>query len=89
IYTSGTTAEHKWANITHNNHHCEKEANTQKNKLTSEDSTILEVPIYHKTGLSALLEQCISLGESIWLKHLFHAPHEITNLLEQNMNSLH
>nr|MDQ6120483.1 hypothetical protein [Klebsiella pneumoniae subsp. pneumoniae] len=43
------------------------------------------MPIYHITGLSALLALFISLGASIWLQHRFNAPQVITTLREQNI----
>jgi uncharacterized membrane-anchored protein YitT (DUF2179 family) len=55
MFTSGTTGEPKGAIITHNNLLCAIDAYTQKLNLTAADSTILAVPIYHITGLSALL----------------------------------
>ncbi|MBD3697182.1 hypothetical protein IE981_03650 [Klebsiella pneumoniae] len=47
------------------------------------------MPIYHITGLSALLALFISLGASIWLQHRFNAPQVITTLREQNITFLH
>ncbi|WP_153071306.1 AMP-binding protein, partial [Escherichia coli] len=74
MFTSGTTGEPKGAIITHSNLLCAIDAYTQKLNLTAADSTILAVPIYHITGLSALLALFISLGASIWLQHRFNAP---------------
>ncbi|WP_080893339.1 class I adenylate-forming enzyme family protein, partial [Klebsiella pneumoniae] len=68
---------------------CAIDAYTQKLNLTAADSTILAVPIYHITGLSALLALFISLGASIWLQHRFNAPQVITTLREQNITFLH
>ncbi|WP_163370212.1 AMP-binding protein, partial [Escherichia coli] len=79
----------KGAIITHNNLLCAIDAYTQKLNLTAADSTILAVPIYHITGLSALLALFISLGASIWLQHRFNAPQVITTLREQNITFLH
>ncbi len=89
MFTSGTTGEPKGAIITHNNLLCAIDAYTQKLNLTAADSTILAVPIYHITGLSALLALFISLGASIWLQHRFNAPQVITTLREQNITFLH
>ncbi len=89
MFTSGTTGEPKGAIITHNNLLCAIDAYAQKLNLTAADSTILAVPIYHITGLSALLALFISLGASIWLQHRFNAPQVITTLREQNITFLH
>lgn len=89
MFTSGTTGEPKGAIITHNNLLCAIDAYTQKLNLTAADSTILAVPIYHITGLSALLALFISLGASIWLQHRFNAPQVIGTLREQNITFLH
>ena len=89
MFTSGTTGEPKGAIITHHNLLCAIDAYTQKLHLTAADSTILAVPIYHITGLSALLALFISLGASIWLQHRFNAPQVINTLREQNITFLH
>ncbi|MDU6530099.1 MAG: class I adenylate-forming enzyme family protein [Klebsiella grimontii] len=60
MFTSGTTGEPKGAIITHHNLLCAIDAYAQKLNLTAADSTILAVPIYHITGLSALLALFIS-----------------------------
>lgn len=73
MFTSGTTGEPKGAIITHHNLLCAIDAYTQKLHLTAADSTILAVPIYHITGLSAPLALFISLGE-----HLATAPKRST-----------
>lgn len=88
IFTSGTTGEPKGAIITHNNLLCAIDAYTQKLNLTAADSTILAVPVYHITGLSALLALFISLGASIWLQHRFNAPQVINTLREKNITFL-
>ncbi|HDZ1112356.1 TPA: acyl--CoA ligase [Klebsiella pneumoniae] len=85
MFTSGTTGEPKGAIITHNNLLCAIDAYTQKLNLTAADSTILAVPIYHITGLSALLALFISLGASIWLQHRFNAPQVITTLRSRTL----
>lgn len=89
MFTSGTTGEPKGAIITHNNLLCAIDAYTQKLNLTAADSTILAVPVYHITGLSALLALFISLAASIWLQHRFNAPQVINTLREQNITFLH
>ncbi|MEF3098710.1 class I adenylate-forming enzyme family protein [Raoultella terrigena] len=89
MFTSGTTGEPKGAIITHGNLLCAIDAYAQKLNLTEADSTILAVPIYHITGLSALLALFITLGASIWLQQRFNAPEVLNTLREQNITFLH
>ena len=89
MFTSGTTGEPKGAIITHGNLLCAIDAYAQRLNLTEADSTTLAVPIYHITGLSALLALFIALGATIWLQHRFNAPEVINTLYEQNITFLH
>ncbi|PKH25236.1 AMP-dependent synthetase [Enterobacterales bacterium CwR94] len=89
MFTSGTTGEPKGAVITHGNLLCAVDAYAQKLNLSEADSTILAVPIYHITGLSALLALFTTLGATIWLQQRFNAPDVMTTLREQNITFLH
>ena len=89
MFTSGTTGEPKGAVITHGNLLAAVDAYAHNLNLSEADSTILAVPIYHITGLSALLALFITLGATIWLQQRFNAGEVFTTLREQNITFLH
>lgn len=89
MFTSGTTGDPKGALITHGNLLSAIDAYAENLCLNENDSTILAVPIYHITGLSALLALFISLGASIWLQRRFNALDVFNTLREQNITFLH
>lgn len=89
MFTSGTTGEPKGAVITHGNLLCAVEAYARDLKLGENDSTVLAVPIYHITGLSALLALFVYLGAAIWLQLRFNAPEVMNTVREQGITFLH
>lgn len=82
MYTSGTTGRPKGALITHRNiiHTCLNY--TYCYRLTSDDSTVIAVPVFHITGLAAQLTTFIYLGGKIVLMPMFQ-PKQFLELLEQ------
>ncbi|MFB4165756.1 class I adenylate-forming enzyme family protein [Alteribacillus sp. JSM 102045] len=82
MYTSGTTGRPKGALITHRNmiHTCLNY--TYCYRLSSDDSTIIAVPVFHITGLAAQLTTFIFLGGKIVLMPMFK-PKQFLQLLEQ------
>lgn len=89
MFTSGTTGDPKGALITHGNLLSAIDAYAEDLNLSEDDSTILAVPIYHITGLSALLALFVSLGASIWLQLRFNALDVFNTVREQNITFLH
>lgn len=80
MFTSGTTSAPKGAVITNDNLKAAVLAYEDGLKLSSSDSTVLAVPIFHITGLSAILALFIDLGGTIYLENRFHAD-RILNLI--------
>ncbi|KAA9001103.1 acyl--CoA ligase [Affinibrenneria salicis] len=89
MFTSGTTGAPKGALITHGNLLSAVQAYAEKFALTARDSTVLAVPIYHITGLSALLALFICQGGAIWLQHRFNAGQVIDTVRTENITFLH
>ncbi|MFA8438770.1 class I adenylate-forming enzyme family protein [Pueribacillus sp. YX66] len=82
MYTSGTTGKPKGALISHRNmlHTCLNY--TYCYRLTSDDSTLIAVPVFHITGLAAQLMTFIYLGGKTVLMPMFH-PNQFLQLLER------
>lgn len=89
MFTSGTTSAPKGAVITNDNLKAAVLAYIDGLKLTSEDSTILAVPIFHITGLSAILALFVDLGGTIYLENRFHADRILKLVEEKNITFLH
>lgn len=89
MFTSGTTGEPKGAIITHGNLINAVTTYAQEFRLTDKDSTILAVPIYHITGLSALLVLFVYIGGSIYIQQRFHPAEIIDTLKKENISFLH
>ena len=89
MFTSGTTGEPKGAVITHGNLLSAVEAYAHGLSLGEDDSTVLAVPIYHITGLSALLALFVYLGAAIWLQLRFNAAEVMNTVREQGITFLH
>lgn len=89
MFTSGTTGSPKGAVISHGNLLHAVQAYAKGLKLSHRDSTVLAVPIYHITGLSALLALFIYLGGAIWLQQRFNAREVVNTVRERNISFLH
>ncbi|WP_207917803.1 class I adenylate-forming enzyme family protein [Sodalis ligni] len=89
MFTSGTTGLPKGAMITHGNLLCAVDAYANALHLTARDSTVLAVPIYHITGLSALLALFMHLGATIYLHKRFNADAVVTAIRQHNITFLH
>ncbi|MBV2189323.1 class I adenylate-forming enzyme family protein [Providencia rettgeri] len=89
IFTSGTTGAPKGAVITHKNILSAVYAYQETLKLTEHDKTILAVPIYHITGLSAILALFIHIGGTIYLQKKFNAKDIISTIAKEKITFLH
>ncbi|EOV8086309.1 class I adenylate-forming enzyme family protein [Providencia rettgeri] len=89
IFTSGTTGAPKGAVITHKNILSAVYAYQETLKLSEHDKTILAVPIYHITGLSAILALFIHIGGTIYLQKKFNAKDIISTIAKEKITFLH
>ncbi|WP_322928720.1 class I adenylate-forming enzyme family protein [Providencia huashanensis] len=89
IFTSGTTGAPKGAVITHKNILSAIYAYQETLQLSEKDKTILAVPIYHITGLSAILALFIHIGGTIYLHKKFNAQEIISTIAKSNITFLH
>lgn len=82
MYTSGTTGKPKGALISHRNmlHTCLNY--TYCYRLTSDDSTLIAVPVFHITGLAAQLMTFVYLGGKTVLMPMFQ-PKQFLQLLDK------
>lgn len=89
MFTSGTTSAPKGAVISNDNIKAAVLAYRDGLDLSDEDSTILGVPIFHITGLSAILALFIDLGGSIYLEKRFNAERILSLIREHSITFLH
>ena len=89
MFTSGTTSAPKGAVISNNNIKAAIEAYKDALKLSDLDSTILGVPIFHITGLIAILGLFVDIGGSIYLEKRFNAKEILQLIKEKNITFLH
>lgn len=89
IYTSGTTGKPKGALLTHFNllHGIECYKNILK--VTEKDVTALSVPIFHITGLAAVLGLFVRVGGTIHLLPTFNARKTLEIIVEKGVTFLH
>ncbi|MGO2334096.1 class I adenylate-forming enzyme family protein [Providencia sp.] len=89
IFTSGTTGTPKGAVITHKNILSAIYAYQETLKLSAIDKTILSVPIYHITGLSAILALFIHIGGTVYLHRKFNAKDIFSTIAKEKITFLH
>lgn len=89
MFTSGTTGAPKGAVISHGNLLSAIGAYQAGLSLNENDSTVLAVPVYHITGLSALLALFVALGGSIWLQERFNASAVLKTIDQENISFIH
>ena len=89
MFTSGTTSLPKGAVITNQNLEAAIKAYESTLKLTKDDNTILAVPIFHITGLVAILGLFVYLGGTIYLESRFNAQNVLKLIEKYNITFLH
>jgi len=89
MYTSGTTSASKGVLLTNRNVGHAIVAYQRILGITAEDSTIIPVPIYHITGLVALLGLFVHCGATIFLHRRFDAVRVLTTVRDAQVSFLH
>lgn len=89
MYTSGTTGTPKGAILSHFNLLHSIISYKRILGLTSEDSTIIPIPIFHITGLAALMGLFVHIGGTIYLQPYFNAYKVLETVQKYNITFLH
>lgn len=89
IFTSGTTSKSKGAVLSNFNIMHAVETYIELLRLTPEDSSIIAVPIYHVTGLIAILGVFLCLGGTVYLHRIFNAGRVLECVRENRITFLH
>lgn len=89
MYTSGTTSESKGVSI-HNYSVMHSICSYQKTlNITDRDCTLLAVPIYHITGLVAILGLTIYCGGTVYLHRFFNSLETARTLHDEKITFFH
>lgn len=89
MFTSGTTSESKGAQL-HNYNIMHAIVSYQRIlKLESSDSSIIPIPIYHITGLVAILGLFIYIGGSLFLHKFFDSKRVLRTVSEEKITFIH
>lgn len=89
MYTSGTTGTPKGALLTHFNLIHSIISYKRVFNLNSDDSTIIAVPIFHITGLSALLGLFVYIGGTIYLQPYFDSKKVLETVRDKGITFFH
>jgi long-chain acyl-CoA synthetase len=89
IYTSGTTGKPKGAYITHFNALHSIESYRRIFALSDQDSTIISTPIFHITGLIALMALFLSIGGTVHLQPTFNAVKTLKCIQDSQLTFYH
>ncbi|MDK2798485.1 MAG: long-chain acyl-CoA synthetase [Clostridiales bacterium] len=89
MYTSGTTGVPKGALLSHFNILHGVISYKRIFDLSSEDSTVIAIPIFHITGLAALLCLFVHVGGTIYLQPYFNAKKVLKTVQEKKITFLH
>lgn len=89
MYTSGTTARSKGVLLTNRNVGHAIVAYQRVLGLTEADSSIVPVPIYHITGVVALLGLFVHLGGRLHLHRRFDADRVLATVRDEKITFLH
>lgn len=89
MFTSGTTSESKGVILKNYNIGHAVMIYQRLLGLTEKDRTVIPVPIYHITGLSALLTLFVFIGGTVFLYRRYDAERILRGILEQQITFLH
>ena len=89
MYTSGTTSGCKGVLLTNRNVGHAIVAYQRILDVTAEDSTIIPVPIYHITGMVALLGLFVHCGGKVFLHRRFDTVRVLTTTRDEGVTFLH
>lgn len=89
MYTSGTTALSKGVLLSHFNVMHAVETYRLLLNITPEDRTVIGVPIYHVTGLIALLGLFLYVGGTTYLHKKFDAERILQCVLKEKITFMH
>jgi len=89
MYTSGTTSACKGVLLTNRNVGHAIVAYQRILNITADDSTIIPVPIYHITGMVALLGLFVHCGGTVFLHRRFDAVRVLETVRDQGVSFLH
>lgn len=89
MFTSGTTSESKGVMLTNFNFLHAAAAYKVCFSVTDRDSTVLPVPSYMITGLSALFDLMIYSGGTVYLQRIFHADQVLKCIRDNQVTFIH
>lgn len=89
MYTSGTTTVSKGVVLANFNVMHAVAAYERTLGLTGEDSSIIAVPIYHVTGLVAILGLFLYMGGTIYIQKFFQAREVLSAIRQHGITFLH
>lgn len=89
LFTSGTTSRAKGVLLSNVGIMHAAEVYARLEATTSHDVTIIPVPIYHVTGLFALLVQYLHKGATVILHKRFNARRVLTAVRDQGITHIH
>jgi long-chain acyl-CoA synthetase len=89
MYTSGTSGVPKGAYISNLNLMHGIESYRRIFNLTEKDSTIISIPIFHITGLAALLGLFVYIGGTIHLQPFFDPDKTLSCIEKNNLTFIH
>ena len=89
MYTSGTTSRSKGVCLTNRNVGHAIVAYQRIFELDSNDSSIIPVPIYHITGMVALLGLFVHVGGTLYLHRRFNAKRVLETVRDEGITMIH